>query len=94
MIIQEFETEQEMDDVFKKTMEDMQEEERIKTVRPRPQLTFDIDVECPRCGGFVNLSGMDWFVQKIFTNKWDELDGEQITCDVCECEFTIGEVEY
>jgi|GEM_PF-5361885 hypothetical protein len=94
MAIQEFETEQEMDDAFEKTMEDLQEEERIKTARPRPQLTFDIDVECPKCGGLVDLTGIDWFVTKIFSNKWGELEWEHITCDGCECEFIIGEIEY
>ena len=67
--------------------------------RPRPLLSFSLDVDCPKCGLSFDISsdGNDpegRIGEKVFTNQWKEVEGEEVYCPHCEHEFEVGEVEY
>ncbi len=91
MTIQEFETEEDLDDAFDDAME---EKAKLNNARPRPQLAWSCDVVCPKCDTFIDLTDDDWITDYIFTNRWNEVRGETMECPECEHEFTLGEIEY
>ncbi len=60
-------------------------------------LSWYLFVECPHCGEQINLvdHDEDYALSKlIFTNKWDEVEGEEIECPECAKSFQIDAVEY
>jgi predicted RNA-binding Zn-ribbon protein involved in translation (DUF1610 family) len=60
-------------------------------------LEWSLHVECPSCGEEFDLCDQDFenaFGQAIFTNKWNDLIGEEVTCDHCGYEFELDEVQH
>lgn len=62
-------------------------------------LDYSLDVECPSCEAIIDLTsehhdGEYYLATKIFTNKWDEVKGFEITCEHCGYQFKLDGVEY
>lgn len=56
---------------------------------------YSLDIDCPYCGAEIDLSDQDddaFYTGPIFSNKWDELVGEEVYCPDCEREFIISSV--
>lgn len=60
-------------------------------------LNWSLWVTCPKCGKENDLSDATsrWLSAKIFSNKWDEVNGHECACLECGHEFILdGGVEY
>ena len=63
----------------------------------KAQFRYSLDVKCPKCKDDIDLLDQDedgCFTTPIFTNQWDELEGEMVICPICDHEFTIDGVDY
>ena len=63
------------------------------------QLDWHLWVDCPKCCAGIDLIDQDpdmdyLFSVAIFNNKWDDLEGEEVSCPECKHEFKINKVEY
>lgn len=64
---------------------------------PVANLEWSLWVECPACKEDMDIADQDnenTFSQAIFTNQWDKLKGESVTCPKCNHGFAIACVEY
>jgi hypothetical protein len=102
MAIQEFETKEELDDAFERTMERMQdeadqlkEENRLAAAEPILYVAWQFTTECPKCECTVDLADEDdgTLAVPIFNNKWDEVKGMDVECPECGYEFKIDDVQ-
>ncbi|HCY86896.1 MAG TPA: hypothetical protein DHV36_17330 [Desulfobacteraceae bacterium] len=105
MAIQEFETEEEMNESFGEMMERMQdearereEEDRAAAVENVLQIEWHFHIDCPKCGEELDLAENGYdddqvYSEPIFNNKWDDLKGDKVICDECEYEFEIHNIE-
>lgn len=65
--------------------------------KAKAQLWWSLDIKCPHCGQEFDLSNDDAdgnISGPIFSNDWEKLKDEDVTCPACEKEFQIEEVEY
>ena len=56
-------------------------------------------IECPNCKEDIDLASGDYddenfIASAIFSNRWDDLRGHEITCEKCNHEFELESVEY
>ena len=66
---------------------------------PTAQLEWSLYVECPNCKESNDLAGPEHDAEHyisgfIFNNKWDKLQGWEVTCEHCQHEFKLNKVEY
>ena len=62
-------------------------------------LYCSLNISCPSCNESIDLLDGPYdddgiYSTPIFNNNWGELKGRDITCEKCECEFLIEDVEY
>jgi len=62
-------------------------------------VTYILNIVCPYCGVDVDLTGEEkdddeYYLSPIFENGWDDLIGEEITCQHCDKIFKISNVEF
>jgi hypothetical protein len=62
-------------------------------------LDWSLYVDCPECELSNNLTEPQHEVEfeiarRIFTNEWDKLEGWEVVCEGCGCEFKIEKVVY
>ena len=62
-------------------------------------LCWSLDIHCPKCYEANDLASVDHdpdfeIADAIFANDWDRLNGREVTCKHCGCEFEIEKVEY
>jgi DNA-directed RNA polymerase subunit RPC12/RpoP len=61
------------------------------------RLSANLYVDCPACDATLDLFDADddqLASTAIFSNKWEDLKGEEYTCPDCYHEFKIDDVEY
>lgn len=66
-------------------------------MKGRAQLDWSIYTKCPYCGHDFDLADHDEdgiYSKAIFSNKWEELKGEEVECPECTALFKIEEVDY
>jgi transcription initiation factor IIE alpha subunit len=59
---------------------------------------WSLDTTCPHCGEDIDLSDNDaeneyYLSKKIFSNKWPDVEDEEVTCPLCGNDFLIESVE-
>lgn len=67
--------------------------------KPVGRLSWELYVDCPRCNETFDVVDTDAendyvIAKRIFSNKWDDVAGCDLTCPKCEHEFQIGGVDY
>lgn len=67
--------------------------------QPVATLTWNLYVDCPKCNKSNDISGPEHdsentIARHIFTNKWDKLEGHELTCEHCGHSFELAYVEY
>ena len=58
---------------------------------------YSMMATCPHCQEELDLVYQDddcVYSESIFSNKWDDLKGEEVYCNNCDNVFLIQEVEY
>jgi uncharacterized Zn finger protein (UPF0148 family) len=71
----------------------------MEGTRPVARLSWNLYVDCPKCDTSFDVvdtdSENDYVIaKKVFSNKWDDVEGCEITCPHCEHEFELGKIEY
>ncbi len=66
---------------------------------PTALLDWSLRVDCPQCDKENDLADHEHdeeyrIAGHIFENRWDSLNGWEVTCKHCGHEFTIEKVEY
>ena len=64
---------------------------------PTAYLSWELDVECPKCDQLFDMSMNDdehTIAKAVFGNKWDALKGHVVTCHHCAHEFAIAGIEH
>lgn len=62
-------------------------------------LSWRLEVECPKCSSELDLNNT-WYDpdneigEAIFNNRWKSLNGFQVTCEFCQHDFVLENVEY
>ena len=60
-------------------------------------LTWHLFVDCPKCKELIDLADQDddhCFSEPLFSNRWEDIEGEKAFCPKCKAEFVIDQVEY
>lgn len=62
-------------------------------------LDWSLYVDCPHCEESVDLVETDCdndysIANKVFSNKWDEVKGQTVTCPNCREQFELSGMEY
>lgn len=66
-------------------------------MKARAVLSWHLWTKCPYCGYDFDLADFDedgFYSKPIFSNKWDELEGEDVECPACDQCAQISEVVY
>lgn len=61
------------------------------------RIMFEMNVTCPVCDHEFDLVDADdygFYAKPIFENRWEDLDGEEVTCPECDIDFKISQIEY
>lgn len=65
------------------------------------RLDYGVKIDCPRCGLTTDLINDDCGADDeneistpIFTNKWDAINGFEVSCHHCDHEFSISKLVY
>ncbi len=62
------------------------------------QVDINLWTHCPYCDETIDLMDIDddecIYSEPIFTNRWEDLEGEEVYCHKCEEYFAIQEAEY
>ena len=67
--------------------------------KPKALLSWSLYVECPECGHDFDASELDYtnentLANLVFSNRWGDADGHELTCPKCNHEFEIGGIDY
>jgi C4-type Zn-finger protein len=62
-------------------------------------LSWSLNVECPHCEEDFDLQEFDHeydnrFADALFNNRWEDVNGSEVSCPTCNQEFTITKIEY
>ena len=60
-------------------------------------LSWHLFMNCPKCNESIDLSDQDdeyCYSAPLFSNRWEDIEGETTFCPKCKAEFIIDKIEY
>jgi hypothetical protein len=60
-------------------------------------LDYQLLTNCPECKVLIDLVDQDddcTIADAVFNNAWDKVQGYEVCCPDCGCDFKIKDIEY